>query len=126
MADHSRFVEQWSRIWRQHDGIGWPELVHEGGVLRNPLGDVPRDRLAEQMASLVRMIPDHHIAATRWGETADGVLIEWVMRGTLPGGPFEIHGVDRFTLRDGRAVEGFAYFDPRPMLERMAAPAASG
>jgi hypothetical protein len=38
------------------------------------------------------------------------------MSGTLPTGPLEIHGVDRFTLEDGKATHGVAYFDPRPML----------
>jgi hypothetical protein len=40
-------------------------------------------------------------------ETADGVLIEWVNTGTLHGAPFELRGADRFTLRDGKAPEGF-------------------
>jgi hypothetical protein len=34
----------------------------------------------------------------------------------LWNGEFEIHGADRFTLRDGKAVEGVAYFDPRPLI----------
>jgi ketosteroid isomerase-like protein len=117
-----RFVEGWSRLWREHDGPGWPDLFHEGAVLRNPMGEVGRADLPGFMEALVALAPDHRLAASRWGTTPDDVLIEWVMTGTLPGGPVEIHGADRFTLRDGRATEGSAYFDPRPWIERMTAP----
>lgn len=115
MSEAEKFVAQWSRIWREHDGVGWQDLLHPECVLRNPLGEVTRADLPGYMANLVLGIPDHGLAATRWGETPDGVLIEWVMTGTLGGRALEIHGTDRFTLRDGKATEGFAYFDPSPM-----------
>jgi hypothetical protein len=58
------------------------------------------------------------------GATADGVLIEWVATGTLPGGPIKLRGADRYTLRDGKVTEGVAYFDPRPVLDRQRPPAS--
>lgn len=115
MSEAEAFVEQWSRIWREHDGVAWQDLLHPECVLRNPLGQVTRADLPGYMANLVRGVPGHGLAATRWGETADGVLIEWSMTGTFAGRAVEIRGADRFTLRDGRATEGFAYFDPAPM-----------
>ncbi|HEU5471814.1 MAG TPA: nuclear transport factor 2 family protein [Actinophytocola sp.] len=118
MAEAKEFVEHWTRIWAEHDGAGWPELLHEGCELRNPLGTVPRSALPGYMANLLRAMPDHTLTPTGWGETADGVLIEWVMT----GGGVEIRGADRFTLRDGRATEGFAYFDPAPMIAAMTPP----
>jgi ketosteroid isomerase-like protein len=63
------------------------------------------------------MIPDIRVVPIRWGETADGVFIEWRNTGTLDGTPFEIPGVDLYTLRDGKGSEGISYFDPRPLLE---------
>jgi ketosteroid isomerase-like protein len=54
------------------------------------------------------------------------VLIEWMATGTLPGGPIELRGADRYTLRDGKVAEGVAYFDPRPVLERQQAPTDRG
>jgi ketosteroid isomerase-like protein len=110
------FVQRWAAIWRDHDGDSWPHLLHEGAVLRNPLGDVKRSDLPGYMAGLVASIDEHQIRPVRWGATEDGVLIEWVMTGNRGGTAFEIHGADRFSLRDGRAVEGIAYFDPRPLL----------
>ena len=65
----------------------------------------------------IRVVP------TRWAETADGsVLIEWLNTGTLHGAPFELRGVDRYTLKDGKATEGHAFFDPRRFLDEQAAP----
>jgi hypothetical protein len=60
------------------------------------------------------MVPDVRVVPTRWAEPDDGVLIEWVNTGTLNGAPFALRGADRYTIRDGRASEGVAYFDPRP------------
>jgi ketosteroid isomerase-like protein len=111
------FVERWTAIWREHDGEAWPQLLHPGAVLRNPLAELKRSDLPAYMAGLVASVVDHEIRPLRWGATEDGVLIEWIMSGRLHGTPFEIHGADRFTLRDGRADEGVAYFDPRPLMD---------
>jgi ketosteroid isomerase-like protein len=117
MSEAEHFVASWTAIWRDHDGEAWPDLLHAGATLRNPVGEVGRDDLPGYMANLVDGIPGHRIEPLRWGETSDGVLIEWVMSGRLPNGEFEIHGADRFTLRDGKATEGVAYFDPRPLVD---------
>jgi ketosteroid isomerase-like protein len=114
------FVERWTAIWRDHDGQSWPDLLHEECVLRNPIGELRRGDLPGYMAGLVASIAEHQIRPLRWGATDDGVLIEWVMTGNRAGTAFEIHGADRFSLRDGRAVEGVAYFDPRALLEAAA------
>jgi hypothetical protein len=39
---------------------------------------------------------------------------------SVNGTSLEIHGVDRYVLRDGRGVVGRAYFDPRPFIEAVA------
>jgi hypothetical protein len=115
------FVQRWAAVWREHDGDAWPDLLHDECVLRNPIGAIKREDLPGYMSSLVSGIEEHQITPIRWGETTDGVLIEWVMSGRLPSGSFEICGADRFTLRDGRAVDGVAYFDPRPLLRERSA-----
>jgi hypothetical protein len=121
-SEAASFVERWEATWREHDGEAWLDLLHDGCVLRNPLGEVKRQDLPAYMSTSVSGIEGHQTKPLRWGETTDGVLIEWVMRGRLLSGTFEIHGADRFILRDGRAVEGVAYFDPRPLLEERSTP----
>lgn len=128
ISDDASFVAKWAAMWRDHDGGRWQDLMLEGGVLRNPLGDLSRDDLPGWMSGLVAGITNHEITALRWGSTEDGVLIEWLMTGQLGATPLEIRGVDRFTLKDGLIAEGVAYFDPAPFLARPApaAPAESG
>jgi SnoaL-like domain len=113
------FVETWGKVWRGRDSDPQPymTLLHEGGVLVNPLGRGTREDLPQIMAGFLAQVPDVRVVPTRWAEAADGsVLIEWVGRGTKHGAPFELHGVDRFSFRDGKAFEGYSYFDPRPFL----------
>ena len=123
MSDAQTFVENWLRVWRDRDGQAYAELLHEDCVLDNPITQIPREQLPQFVDSLLAAWPDHRITATRWAATDDGVLIEWVATGTLLGSPIELRGADRYTLRDGKVVEGVAYFDPRPVLERQQASA---
>lgn len=122
-ADAQRFVEDWLRVWRDRDGHAHADLLHEDCVFDNRMGPITREQPPQFVDSLLAIWPDHRIEATRWGATADGVLIEWVATGTLPGGPIELRGADRYTLWDGKVTEGVAYFDPRPVLERQRPPA---
>jgi ketosteroid isomerase-like protein len=127
MSDAQTFVENWLRVWRERDGQAYADLLHEDCVFDNPITQIPRDQLPQFVHSLLAVWPDHRIAATHWAATPDGdlvhVLIEWVATGTLLGSPIELRGADRYTLRDGKVVDGVAYFDPRPVLERQQAAA---
>lgn len=123
MTDAEAFVCKWSEVWRgsESDPELYMELLHEGCPLINPIGEVRREELPGFMAALLEMEPDIRVEPIRWAETEDGVLIEWVNRGTLNGAPFELRGADRYTLRDGKGAEGYAYFDPRPFLDAQTA-----
>jgi len=118
MKNAQAFVENWSKVWRgpNSDPQLYMSLLHEGCLLVNPVSSGTRENLPEIMQGFLSAEPDVHIVPTRWTETADGVIIEWMNTGTLHGAPFELRGVDRFTLRDGKATEGYSYFDPRPFL----------
>ena len=119
MSDAQSFVESWSRVWdgpNSDPGL-YMELLHEGCPLVNPLQAIRREDLPSFMTAVLQTEPDIRVVPVRWAETDDGVLIEWVNRGTVDGDRFEIYGADRYTLRDGRGVEGYSYFDPRPFLE---------
>ena len=118
MTEAEAFVEKWSKIWRGPDSDTrlYLELLHEGCSRINPLNEIGREDLPEFMAALLEMEPDIRVVPTRWAETEDGVLSEWVNTGTLNGAPSELRGADRYTLDDGKATEGVAYFDPRPFI----------
>lgn len=118
MPDARAFVENWAKVWngQSSDPQLYMSLLHEGCPLVNPISEATREDLPHFIAGLLEIEPDVRIVPTRWAETDDGVLIEWVNRGTLHGKPIELRGADRYTLRDGKGVEGYAYFDPRPFL----------
>jgi ketosteroid isomerase-like protein len=98
------------------------ELLHEDSPLINPISEVTREELPDFFEAVLAVEPDIRVVPTRWAATVDGVLIEWINTGTLQGDPFELRGADRYTLEDGKATEGYAYFDPRPFLNAQAAP----
>jgi hypothetical protein len=124
MTEAQAFVENWSKVWNGGDSD--PELyvtlLHEGCSLINPLDPVTREDLPKFVEAVLEIEPDIRVVPTRWAETDDGVLIEWVNTGTVHGARFKLSGADRYTLKDGKATEGYSYFDPRPFLDRRAAP----
>lgn len=121
MSDAEAFVESWSKVWNGPDSNPtlYMEILHEGCRLVNPIAEGTREELPRIFESFLEVEPDLRVVPTRWAETNDGVLIEWVNTGTLHGQPIELRGADRFTLRDGKATEGHSYFDPRPFLDRV-------
>lgn len=117
-VDASAFVDAWSTIW---DGPNsnpelYRSLLHDDCPLVNPVRPIRAAELPEFMRAMVALVPDIRVVPLRWAATDDSVLIEWRNSGTLRGKRFEIYGADRYTFRDGKAVEGSSYFDPRPML----------
>jgi SnoaL-like protein len=124
MTQAEAFVESWSKVWRgaDSDPQRYMNLLHEGCPLINPVNEITREDLPGFMAAVLETEPDIRVVPISWAETEDGVLIEWVNTGTLHGAPLELRGADRYTLRDGKATEGHAYFDPRPFLDTQAAP----
>ena len=68
-------------------------------------------------AALLELIPDLTGEVHRWGATADGVLIEFTLSGTVGGAPISWRAVDRFVLgEDGLATERISYFDSLPLV----------
>jgi hypothetical protein len=116
------FVSRWAQVWRGRDTDPelYMELLHDGCPLINPISAATRDDLPSFIAAILEIEPDIRVEPIRWGATEDGVLIEWVNRGTVRGAPLELRGADRYALADGKATEGYAYFDPRPFLTRAA------
>ncbi|QBD80436.1 hypothetical protein EPA93_32470 [Ktedonosporobacter rubrisoli] len=124
MKSVESFVENWSKIWRGADSDVqlYMSLLHEGCSLVNPVNSGTREDLPAIMHSFLSVEPDVRVVPIRWVKTDDGVIIEWINTGTLHGVPFELRGVDCFILKDGKASEGYSYFDPRPFLQGPTAP----
>ena len=69
---------------------------------------------------LFDLVPDLHGIVENWASRGDVVYIELRLEGTIGGRPFTMHSCDRIKLRDGKAVERFAYLDATPLVKTVA------
>jgi ketosteroid isomerase-like protein len=110
-----RFVEFWSAPTPERlDMVLAPDVRLSAPMAPTTLG-LREGRRA--FAELFELIHDMSVEVHRWGATADGVLIEFTVRGTAAGTPVTWESVDRFVLGDdGLASERFTYFDSLPLV----------
>jgi ketosteroid isomerase-like protein len=69
---------------------------------------------------LFDLVPDLHGTVENWAARGDVVYIELRLEGTIGHRPFTMHTCDRIKLRDGKAVERFAYLDATPLVKAVA------
>ncbi|HEU0024962.1 MAG TPA: nuclear transport factor 2 family protein [Thermoleophilaceae bacterium] len=72
--------------------------------------------LRELFTPVFEAVPDLRVDVLSWGVTAQGVMIEIKLHGTLGSRPLEWEAVDRIVLRDGLIAERRSYFDPLPLV----------
>lgn len=105
-----RFVEYWSD----------PSVERLDTLLSDPVRMIapltPTTETLEDgkraFGAVLDAIPDLENEVRRWGPTADGVLIEFTLSGTIGGRPVSWDLVDRFLLdQEGLATERVSYFD---------------
>lgn len=68
---------------------------------------------------LFALIPDLHGIVEGWAARGEVIFIELRLEGTLGGRRVTLRSIDRVTLRDGRALERVACFDPSPLLRAL-------
>jgi hypothetical protein len=114
----SDFASRFAAYWRAPTPEGLATVLADRVRLVAPMTPVT-NTLAEgqcEFAALFELIPDLKGEMHRWGATADGVLIEFTLRGTAGGKPISWSAVDRFVLgEDGLATERVTYFDSAPI-----------
>jgi ketosteroid isomerase-like protein len=69
---------------------------------------------------LFDLVPDLHGIVENWASGGDVIYIELRLEGTIGGRSFAMHSCDRIKLRDGKAVERFAYLDATPLVKAVA------
>ena len=122
------FVEFFAAGWKfgARDAQGFfrhfGPRMHPDAVLIQPIAAPARGprALHELFGPLFAAMPDLHAEVQRWGQTADGVFIELILRGHLGRKPVEWSVVDRIILTDGLIRERRSYFDPAPLLKAVA------
>src|SRR5215510_2572249 len=119
-ADVAAFVDRFAAAWRAgRDGLrDFEPLVHPDVVLTQPMMPAGRglDAFRAQFDAIFTAAPDLRGEVLAWGATADGVLIDLALRGTIGGRPVELITCDRIVLRDGRMLERHARMDPLPLV----------
>lgn len=121
MTDAERFVETFSRVWASPEPDEFQALWAEEGTLLHPGMEAPiaHHEIPDYVRRIKSASPDISLAVDRWAARDDFVLIEWTITASLRGEPVSWSGVDRFTLKGDRAIEGIAYFDSLPLWARV-------
>jgi len=121
LSDAQDFARRFGEAWAAPSGERLAALLTDDVHLVQPLMREVRRREAAALAfdELFALVPDLRSEVRRWGATADGVLIEHRMQGTLGRRPHGWEVVDRIVLREGLARERIAYFDPLPVLAQL-------
>jgi uncharacterized protein (TIGR02246 family) len=121
MSDVRQFVERFTRIWGAPQPEEFADLWAEDGTLLHPGMRQPIDRhqIVEYVRRLKTLTPDIRLIPRRWASVDQHVFIEWTITASVAGEQVSWDGVDRFTLRGDRAVEGIAYFDTLPLWSRL-------
>jgi ketosteroid isomerase-like protein len=117
------FVRRFEEYWRSPRTADLGTVLAERAHLTAPLTPTVETRAegARGFAELLELIPDLGVEVHRWGATADGVLIEFTMGGTVAGGPISWDVVDRFVVGDdGLATERVTYFDSAQLARAVA------
>jgi ketosteroid isomerase-like protein len=117
------FVKRFAAFWRAPTSERLDTVLASDATLSAPMVATTHGLEAGRrvFADLFELIPDMTAEVHRWGATADGVLIEFTVRGTAGGSPVSWESVDRFVLNeDGLASERFTYFDSLPLVTALA------
>ena len=119
METAAEFVEGFRRYWSAPSLDGLSALLAPDVTLVQPLAPRIRglDEVRRQFGAIFAWLPDLRAEVDRWSSAGNVVFIEFRLRATIGGRPFEWPVIDRFLLRDdGLAVERVTYFDPLPLL----------
>jgi SnoaL-like domain len=120
--DPETFVRRFTRVWSDPEPDDFADLWADGGVLLHPTmaRAIPKAEIPGYLRRLKAVAPDIRLQPNAWAAHGDQVFIEWTITATRRGGETaEWSGVDRFTLRGDRAIEGIAYFDTAPLWARI-------
>jgi hypothetical protein len=119
----TEFVERFAGYWQAPSTEGLDALLAPEVLLIAPMTPTTHT-LAEgkrAFASILELVPDLTAEVHRWGQTEDGVLIEFTLSGTAGGAPVSWDAVDRIVLReDGLASARISYFDTAPLVRAVA------
>ena len=123
MSAGADFAERFAAYWQAPSVEGLDEVLAPDVRLVAPMTPVTHS-LADGkkvFAALLRALPDITGVVHSWGETEDGLLIEFTLTATAGGSRLAWDAVDKFVLRDdGLATVRINYFDSAALIREIA------
>ena len=103
-------VEAFAAFWANPDPSLVPPLLTDDIVGYWPGSPEPvrgKDAYTEQIAAILRAVPDFKVAVAEHAETGEFTYVRWIATGTGPKGPFTETGIDRVRTVDGLVAENY-------------------
>lgn len=121
MQETEAFAQAFTEFWKAPTVEGMGELLDPEVMLIQPLSRRMRGRDAAlaEFAKIFAWLPDLHAVVDRWSGTSEALFIEFRLRAHVGSELVEWPVLDRFVLRDGRALERVSYFDSAPLLRKV-------
>ncbi|MGK8520166.1 nuclear transport factor 2 family protein [Nocardia asteroides] len=122
MSEAEEFVEKFIDFWNSPSPARIFEILHPDVVLTQPLAAPMRGIEAAQaeFERIWRWLPDLRAQVDRWRGDSNLLFIEFRLRAHAGRELIEWPNIDRIVLRDGKATTRTNYFDPLPLLGKVA------
>jgi len=116
-ADVQEFVTRFAAAWAGRDDEAFLALWHADGVLHYPLVDRPiaGNEIGRLNKAMKEAAPDLVWQLLDWTARGDVLIVEWQSTRFFEGRRFDVRGVDKLRLKDGKIAEERVYMDTAPM-----------
>ena len=107
-------VDRFAAFWSAPDAADVPALVTADVIGWWPGADEPVrgvEAYTQALRDLMALLPDIRLRVAEHAQNGEHVFVRWILRASGRKGVFEISGIDRIRLRDGRVAENIIRFD---------------
>lgn len=107
-------VERFAEFWADPDAADVPALVTEDVTGWWPGAETPVrgvEAYTRALADILALLPDMRLRVAEHASNGEHVFVRWILRATGRNGPFELSGIDRIRMREGRVAENIIRFD---------------
>jgi steroid delta-isomerase-like uncharacterized protein len=118
----SEFVERFKAFWAAPSGAKVPDLiVPEATVYWPGVAPLTGKTFPAHMDAMLKLVPDMKLDVVDYALTGDLLFILWRARAVVGTHTLSFDGIDRFRLKNGRAIEEVISFDTQPLREALLA-----
>ena len=114
--EHRDFYERLCSVWAAPSGPRLADVIAPAATIYfTGLGTMSGTTYRSAMAARLASMPDMVVTPLDCAGEGDRLYIFWRTTATIDGAKRIWHGVDRFRLKDGMAIEGHVIFDSGAM-----------